>query len=80
MGETDTTSWHGHGLCRKSPDLFYPERKDKEMAANAVAICMRCPVRQPCRQHALDEREQYGVWGGTTELERERIRRGRKVA
>jgi WhiB family redox-sensing transcriptional regulator len=28
-------------------------------------------VRRECLEHALESREPYGVWGGTTEAERE---------
>ncbi|HEY4572108.1 MAG TPA: WhiB family transcriptional regulator, partial [Kribbella sp.] len=30
-----------------------------------------CPVRRECREHALLVGEAYGVWGGTTEEERD---------
>lgn len=67
--------WHNHGLCRKNPDLFFPEAKEKKKASEAIAICLQCPVLRLCRAQALEQRERYGIWGGTTERERERIRR-----
>jgi WhiB family redox-sensing transcriptional regulator len=57
--------------------FFHPERErgpakaDRE--ARAKAICARCPVRDPCRRHALAAEEPYGVWGGLTEAERDEI-------
>jgi WhiB family redox-sensing transcriptional regulator len=42
-------------------------------AAKAKAICMRCPVLEECRRHALAAREPYGVWGGMTEEERREL-------
>ena len=37
------------------------------------AICEVCPVLDRCRAHALAVREPYGVWGGLSEDERERM-------
>ena len=42
----------------------------------AVAVCHTCPVKADCLDHALTHRE-HGVWGGTTDLMRRRIRQGR---
>lgn len=42
---------------------------------DALALCARCPVMEPCRTHARRFREQ-GIWGGETELDRARIGRG----
>ena len=44
-------------------------RRNRDGAAKAV--CIACPVLEPCREHALRVREPYGVWGGMTEDERE---------
>ncbi|NKS78784.1 hypothetical protein GS539_24925 [Rhodococcus hoagii] len=40
-----------------------------------MSICMTCPVRTPCRDHALRKPERFGIWGGTTPTERSRMRR-----
>lgn len=62
------------------PELFYhPEgargtqKKLRERAAKA--ICAQCPVRPSCAAAALESGEKYGIWGGLTEEERERITR-----
>ena len=36
----------------------------------AVAICRHCPVVLQCRADALDNRVEFGVWGGMTERQR----------
>ncbi|MDT2009769.1 WhiB family transcriptional regulator [Rhodococcus opacus] len=41
-------------------------RRERE----AKRICHRCPVIDRCRTYPLDSRERYGVWGGTSERER----------
>ena len=48
-----------------------PARRNRDEAAKAV--CLTCPVLNECRTHALAVREPYGVWGATTEDDRERI-------
>ena len=56
-----------------SPVLFYPGRG--EDCAQARAVCEGCSVRADCLDYALKYRVKFGIWGGTTELERRHIRR-----
>jgi len=71
--------WRLDGSCRhQDPDVFFhpehergPTRRNRDIAAKAV--CLDCPVLQRCREHALQVREPYGVWGGLTEPERNAI-------
>ena len=42
--------------------LFFSERPDE--LARAQAICADCPVQLPCLEQALDNQEEWGVWGG----------------
>ncbi|MDJ0419068.1 WhiB family transcriptional regulator [Rhodococcus opacus] len=66
--------------CRfLGPDTFFAddgettgEKIRRERAARA--ICGPCPVRQDCASHALTYQE-HGVWGGTTESDRNNERR-----
>jgi WhiB family redox-sensing transcriptional regulator len=56
------------------PETFFPEGggdNDK----GAKRICSPCPLRAECLAYALDNGMQ-GVWGGTTERDREKIRNG----
>ncbi len=73
-------SWRESAACEGAPaEVFYPE--DDFDAAQAKAICARCPVRAVCLETALRNRERYGVWGGLTPRERARARRrGLRVA
>ena len=75
VGDNAEQSWHAGGLCRTNPDLFFPETRERAKSAQAVRICMTCPVRTPCRDHALRKPERVGIWGGTTPAERSRMRR-----
>jgi WhiB family redox-sensing transcriptional regulator len=44
------------------------------------ALCRTCPLVSPCLEYALTTRQDYGVWGGTTERERRDLRRARRRA
>ncbi len=67
------------GSCRGvDPDIFFPDRG--ESLSPAKAICAECIVRDECLEYALDNRERFGVWGGTSERERRRLRRSRREA
>jgi hypothetical protein len=47
------------------------EREARE--SQAKELCAACPVRIPCLEKALADREPHGVWGGLTEQERKRV-------
>ena len=71
----DRPDWHHQAACRGcDPDLFYPERGATVTAAKA--ICAACPVRGECLDYALEVGEHHGIWGGTSERQRKRIRLG----
>lgn len=61
--------------CRHHPELFHSF--DPGETGRAIDICMGCPVRTDCLQHALDHQEWHGVWGGMTEEHRKTIARAR---
>ncbi len=66
-------------LCRGAgADLFFPAGEVcPEGAAHADAaksVCRVCPVRVACLEFALAADQEYGVWGGLTEVERKRLR------
>lgn len=44
--------------------------------AEAKAMCRACPVRSDCLDYALAMDERWGVWGGLTAPERDRMKRG----
>jgi len=72
-------AWRNQAACRDSdPDLFFPigsagASVDEIVAAKAV--CRSCPVEQKCLQYAFETNQETGIWGGTTEEERRRLRR-----
>lgn len=65
--------WMQSGLCKGSPaKIFF--QYDVVRDRLAKAICQGCPVREPCLQYALDN-DETGVWGGTNDKDRDRLRR-----
>jgi hypothetical protein len=44
--------------------------------ATALRICAGCPELAPCRAWAIGPgREEHGIWGGTTPVQRAALRR-----
>jgi hypothetical protein len=70
--------WMRHAACAgiSNPDVFFPPG-NSTVSEQALAICAQCPVRQECRQDAI-EQNQLGIWGGTTRPERRAVKEGRE--
>lgn len=66
--------WAVHAKCRGLEDALFPEGANQKRAR---AVCMSCPVRSNCLAEALDNRIEWGVWGGMTERERRQLLRER---
>jgi len=73
------TDWMSRGRCNdQPPSLFFPS--DGVGVEIARRICATCSVKEMCREYALEQRIDHGVWGGTSERERRRILRDRRLA
>lgn len=69
--------WRQEGACWDTdPDVFFPVREEDVGAA--LAICATCPVQSECLTYAL-RNEGVGIWGGTTESERRKLRRRYRI-
>jgi Transcription factor WhiB len=70
IGELDRQQpWRRDALCAEYPHVhFFVERG--ESIAPARAVCSRCLVRYECRQFALDNHIDHGMWGGLSVRER----------
>ena len=68
-------NWRASARCRTSDaeGLFVTGARQRE----ARGFCRACPVRTECLAHALDQRIEFGVWGGMTERERRALLRTR---
>jgi WhiB family transcriptional regulator, redox-sensing transcriptional regulator len=64
----DGPRWASRGLCGDTdPDGLFVTGAAQRKAA---AFCRHCPVMQQCAAEALDNRVEFGVWGGMTERQR----------
>nr|WP_269204172.1 WhiB family transcriptional regulator [Motilibacter rhizosphaerae] len=67
--------WASRGACRNSdPDALFVQGAAQN---RAKLVCGGCPVRTECLAEALDNRTEFGVWGGMTERERRALLRRR---
>lgn len=71
--------WMMSGPCSQAdPEAWYPEKGGSTRVAKSICWT-RCPVREQCLAYALDHDERFGVWGGHSERERHRLKRGETV-
>ena len=77
--EWDVEDWRGNASCRDTdPDLFFPVGTTGpalEQIAAAKAVCNACPAQAACLEFALATNQESGVWGGTSEEERRKLRK-----
>ncbi|WP_210408142.1 WhiB family transcriptional regulator [Allokutzneria sp. NRRL B-24872] len=67
--------WRVDASCRdEDPDQLFVRGAEQR---KAKTVCMGCPVRTECLAEALDNRIEFGVWGGMTERERRALLRRR---
>lgn len=72
-------NWQEQAACRSyDPLTFFHPQNERGSARSkrdisAKLICAGCPVRLECADYAIRAHEPYGVWGGLTEEDRERI-------
>ncbi|MFF3547126.1 WhiB family transcriptional regulator [Streptomyces platensis] len=69
----DASNWQHHKVCTENDfDLFMSD--DPADHDEAKQICAVCPARPFCLQFALDEKADFGVFGGLGPNERLRLR------
>lgn len=75
----ENQKWSVKAACRGiDAAVFYPISEDDALIAKS--ICDACSAREACLEFALSNRENNGVWGGSTERERRRVLRQRQRA
>ena len=69
------SQWQERALCAQTdPEAFFPEKGGS--TREAKRICLGCEVRDECLEYALANDERFGIWGGLSERERRRLKRG----
>lgn len=81
FGTPEDESWRDDAICSQTdPEAFFPEKggstKEPKKICNGSETSDPCPVRAECLQYALDHDERFGIWGGLSERERRRLKRG----
>ena len=72
---TPDDQWQERALCAQTdPEAFFPEKGGS--TREAKRICLGCEVRDACLEYALAHDERFGIWGGLSERERRRLKRG----
>jgi Transcription factor WhiB len=62
--------------AQTDPELFFPDSAGDALRIKSVIkrICGSCDFKTECLEYALETRP-FGIWGGTLESERKRMRR-----
>jgi WhiB family transcriptional regulator, redox-sensing transcriptional regulator len=75
----DVSAWRTRSACLDSdPDVFFPIGSSGpalEQIETARRICGACAVSDECLEFALATNQEAGIWGGTTEEERRKLRK-----
>jgi WhiB family transcriptional regulator, redox-sensing transcriptional regulator len=70
-----TQEWTLTAACQsEAPDALFVSGAAQH---RAKSVCRGCSVRTECLADALDNRVEFGVWGGLTERERRALLRRR---
>lgn len=70
---TPLSGWAAQARCLGTdPEAMFVQGAAQHQAKK---ICGGCPVRRECLADALDNRTEFGVWGGMTERERRALLR-----
>lgn len=75
VGSRTESDWTTRAACRDTdPDELFVQGAAQNRAKTR---CFGCVVRTECLADALDNRVEFGVWGGMTERERRALLRRR---
>jgi hypothetical protein len=72
LGNRIAPRWREQAVCAAADDLdaWFPDPDTRRSElVDVLSICRACPVRRSCLAAGLLGHE-HGVWGGTTEAER----------
>lgn len=69
----EAPSWFRRAACLGS-DLDFVDPGGKLALQACLDLCEACPVRVECYNLAVTEGHVHGIWGGTTERQRQQAR------
>ena len=67
-------NWAAQAACQGKTEQLFVRGAEQN---RAKAVCGACSVKAECLVEALDNRIEWGVWGGMTERERRALLRRR---
>ena len=71
--------WRDVAACQDTdPDLFFPVGTTGpaiEQIEMARSVCRQCEAQSACLEFALATNQDSGIWGGTSEEERRKLRK-----
>jgi len=71
--------WRRQSACRDTdPELFFPVGTTGpaiEQIQSAKTVCRSCEAQAQCLEYALATNQDSGIWGGTSEEERRKLRK-----
>jgi WhiB family transcriptional regulator, redox-sensing transcriptional regulator len=84
LADTIKTEANGHTPCMDDPDRWFPEQSNDVLSDTPASmrsinetklICKtHCFVIAECLTYALKHREDAGIWGGMSTVERRQLR------
>jgi WhiB family transcriptional regulator, redox-sensing transcriptional regulator len=76
--------WMSEAVCASvDPEVWFPPKSGSSTPAKRICRGVGgqpgCPVINECLEYALTHDERFGVWGGMSERDRNKIRSGKPV-
>lgn len=72
----DSSGWITDAACKGIPTIiFFPEKGKHYNDRTAKAFCLTCTVSDKCLRFAMENTWLNGIWGGTNEDDRKKLRR-----
>lgn len=73
-----TYEWMERAFCKNSKfdaQVFFPPRGSSHYIPKVIQeTCNKCEVKAECLNYALENCIRHGIWGGTSERQRRKMR------
>ena len=72
-------SWRDQAACKSVPtETFFPTVEDAGIPTTLAKLCAGCPVKSECLDFAVSDSTIFGIWAGTDEKERRKMRQSKQ--